>query len=78
MMLRMMMTRKIAQKIYPIGILYPPDQKQDDQNDDHEAQSTAAVISGAVERPTSDTGKSTEQKDDENDQDDGHGIYPYE
>src|SRR5436309_4874750 len=51
--------------------LYHPKKQQDQQQHQHHAQSTSAVISGAVEPTSADAAETAEQRYDENDQNDG-------
>src|SRR6476619_1443454 len=54
------------------------EQNQDQQDDDHETESAAAVIAGAVERTAADSTEDAEQRNDQDDQDDGskgHGQF---
>src|SRR3569832_2134679 len=46
------------------------EQDQDQQDDDDQAETAAAIIARAIERPAADARKAAEQRDHENDQDD--------
>src|ERR1700735_2965700 len=49
----------------------PAEQDQDQEDDDHEAQSTAAVVAGAVEWPAAKTAEASKQDDDQDDEQNG-------
>src|SRR5688572_6000209 len=55
----------------PSRLLEATHQQQDQQDHDNQAETAAAVVTGAVERAAADAAETAEQGDDQNNQDDG-------
>src|SRR5580700_8401738 len=64
---------------YKSSTSQPSEQQQNQQDHDHKAQSAAAIISGAVERPAADAAEAAKQCNNENDKNNrsnGHQTSP--